>query len=427
MIRRGRNDPRLFSDDILDHVLASRKGGMGSAIERCDPARLLASRVDDLVAEFVATGHVDPLLFNTEGVEIEDSEGRFPIVDFGRHINVAGTKIAVYVPFRGDPTLFQCHPSASSSVGASGRVTESHIILGVETTDDDSAAVRQFIEREVDGLARWVGWVNADIERHNRELEGLARRRIEERAERLRRSKEMIANLGFRLRRREGMPEVYAVPLKRKRLVSRSASSSTSSGTPATPDPTLADADYSEILNVLENMSLVMERNPGPFERIKEEFVRDMFLVSLNGLYEGAATGETFNYTGKTDILIREKGKNIFIAECKFWKGAASFSRTIDQLFDYLSWRDSKTAILVFVRNVAPSTVIEQIPGLLSGHKAFKRSAETGLETRHRAIMRHPTDPERELTLTVMTFDLARPTKTPRRPRGKSTRRKRAL
>jgi hypothetical protein len=41
-------------------------------------------------------------------------------------------------------------------------------------------------------------------------------------------------------------------------------------------------------------------------------------LVQLNGQYEGQATGETFNFQGKTDILIRVDGQNIFVAECKY-------------------------------------------------------------------------------------------------------------
>jgi hypothetical protein len=53
---------------------------------------------------------------------------------------------------------------------------------------------------------------------------------------------------------------------------------------------------------------------------------------------------------GKTDILIRIDGKNIFIAECKFWTGPKGFTETIDQLLGYLSWRDTKAAIVMFNR-----------------------------------------------------------------------------
>ena len=43
-----------------------------------------------------------------------------------------------------------------------------------------------------------------------------------------------------------------------------------------------------------------------------EEALRSHFLVQLNGHYEGQATGETFNYEGKTDILIPVGEKKYF-------------------------------------------------------------------------------------------------------------------
>ena len=80
-----------------------------------------------------------------------------------------------------------------------------------------------------------------------------------------------------------------------------------------------------------------MERSPKAFRDMDEESLRWQFLVPLNSHYEGMATGETFNYTGKTDILIRYEGKNVFIAECKIWRGAEAFVETIDQLLGYTS------------------------------------------------------------------------------------------
>lgn len=84
------------------------------------------------------------------------------------------------------------------------------------------------------------------------------------------------------------------------------------------------------------------ERSPKAFEQMGEEDLRSHFLVQLNGQYEGRATGETFNFQGKTDILIREGDRNVFIAECKFWHGEKQLLETIDQLLSYLSWRDTK-------------------------------------------------------------------------------------
>lgn len=60
------------------------------------------------------------------------------------------------------------------------------------------------------------------------------------------------------------------------------------------------------------------------------------------------ATCETFHRAGKTDILLREGDRNAFIAACKSWKGPRAFGEAIEQRLGHTTWRDSKTAILVF-------------------------------------------------------------------------------
>ena len=85
------------------------------------------------------------------------------------------------------------------------------------------------------------------------------------------------------------------------------------------------------------------------------------------------STGETFNCHGKTDILIRVKGKNIFIAECKIWRGEKGFLETIDQLLGYTSWRDTKTAILIFNKNQDFSSVLAKIRSTAKTHTCYKR------------------------------------------------------
>ena len=83
------------------------------------------------------------------------------------------------------------------------------------------------------------------------------------------------------------------------------------SATPFKPEPALANEDYDHILSVLHDMAIVMECSPSAFRALNEEALRFQFLVPLNGHYEGAASGETFNYEGKTDIIIRVEGPAI--------------------------------------------------------------------------------------------------------------------
>lgn len=151
---------------------------------------------------------------------------------------------------------------------------------------------------------------------------------------------------------------------------------------------------------------MVMERSPNAFRTMKEEDLRQHFLVQLNGQYEGQATGETFNYQGKTDILIRVDGKNIFIAECKFWKGEKAFLETITQLLGYTSWRDTKTAILVFCRNKKFSDIVQAISGIVAKHPNFKRQLPSKDETASKYTFHQNDDPNRELIITVMAFNV---------------------
>jgi hypothetical protein len=126
----------------------------------------------------------------------------------------------------------------------------------------------------------------------------------------------------------------------------------------------------------------------------------------LNGQYEGQATGETFNFEGKTDILIRVEGKNIFIAECKFWDGPESLRKTIDQLLGYATWRDTKTAILVFNRAKNFSAVLAKIPEVIKAHPNFMREIPYKSESGFRYVLHHRDDKSRELTLTILAFEV---------------------
>ena len=156
-------------------------------------------------------------------------------------------------------------------------------------------------------------------------------------------------------------------------------------------------------------MVKVMERSPKAFHGLDEEGIRSHFLVQLNGHYEGQATDETFNYQGKTDILIRSGDRNIFIAECKFWGGPQMLTQTIDQLLGYLSWRGSKTAILLFNRNRDFSKVLDSIPETVRAHPNFPKEEGRRGETGLRYTFRHKDDPAKVLHMTVMAFDIPKP------------------
>ncbi len=151
----------------------------------------------------------------------------------------------------------------------------------------------------------------------------------------------MVAGLAFPIRARQNTPNTDVAPVVRKKVIATPAPTTA----PFEPEPVLEEANYRAILEIIQSMALVMERSPTAFQTMGEENLRQQFLVPLNSHFEGSASGETFNFSGKTDILIRVKDRNIFIAECKFWGGEKNFLDTITQLLGYLSWRDTKAAV----------------------------------------------------------------------------------
>src|SRR6266511_1779523 len=122
----------------------------------------------------------------------------------------------------------------------------------------------------------------------------------------------------------------------------------------------LAEADYEAALGVLRNSRNALERSPSMTARLNEEQIRDLLLVNLNARFEGTAGGEVFNGEGRTDILIREADRNIFIAACKIWKGHKTIRDAPDPLLRYLPWPDTKTALSLSTRSGHASDVIKK-------------------------------------------------------------------
>ena len=113
----------------------------------------------------------------------------------------------------------------------------------------------------------------------------------------------------------------------------------------------ISDKNYIDILEAIKHTCTTYERTPESYKGMHEEDLRNTLLGTLNAIYKGSATGETFRRTGKTDICIEFKNRSAFVAECKMWKGQSRIKDAINQLDSYLTWRDCKTALLFFVRN----------------------------------------------------------------------------
>jgi hypothetical protein len=327
------------------------------------------------------------------------------IFDRSEPFYVKGTAITYIVPFDGDISLFRYRPNALSSIFPRAKIERGELHFEYKTADHNAENVQASFDtsmREIEGVLRIS---REKVASFNEALAREVREKIEQRRAKLLRDQGMAASIKYPMRRREGMPQTYAVPMTRKKLVVQMPKPSAE---PFQPEPILDMESYEQILSIVSNMALVLERSPKAFVGMGEEDLRMHFIVQLNGQLEleGKATGETFNYEGKTDILVRINGQNIFIGECKFWTGPEGLRETIDQLLRYTSWRDTKTAILLFNRNRNLSAVLEKIPGVITDHPNYKSGLTRQDETRYRFTLRQRDDPNRDLIVTLIAFDI---------------------
>ena len=393
-------------------VVEHQKQQVNKGVDGLESNYLLNANEDDLVKSLVHEYSLDVPVIKDDEIHIADhGETKVDVSrDFNRGIDdrsrpfyIPGTKTTIAIPFEGEAEFFRIRPNTFSTTLPFGDVVGSEIQLTYETANLDGEGIKREYESTLREIKQYLDWQRESAEQFNNELERIIREEVSNRKKRILAGSGMVASLGLPIKKREGVPITYSVPVTRRRpRIERPKVTEDS----FRPEPALAPDDYEDILSIIRNMVTVMEQSPRAFANMGEEDLRMHFLVQLNGQYEGQATAETFNFEGKTDILLRAEGRNVFIAECKVWHGEKELLKAIDQLLSYLSWRDTKTALLIFNRNVNFSDVLSKIGSAVPTHEFFKRVVSRPDESTFRYILRQRSDPNRELVLTVMAFDI---------------------
>lgn len=396
----------LFREHDSFGVKRATTQAMLEEITRYDGNRLLNTNTDDLVNYFVDKHKIDIPVLLEDQMQLDAQESNRDVSrrsDYGFEkgpVIVAGTHITLEVPFTGDPDLFKIQPS-THSMPPVGIVRGQILIFEYwsESPDPDQFTVVK--DKWLVEIKQYLQWHHQTFDEFNQSLPALAREAIEARKQKLLSSQNMVASLGIPLKRSSNPPQTFSAPEVKRKIVQPPPSSKGA----YVAEPILEENEYQNILGIMDNMVHVMERSPKDFHNMGEETLRSHFLVQLNSQYEGKASAETFNYEGKTDILIRSGDKNIFIAECKFWGGQKMLTETIDQILGYLTWRDSKAAILIFNRNKDFSKVLDTIPSTVQAHPNCK-TQESQSRTRFRYTFRHKNDAAKLLHLTVIAYDI---------------------
>jgi hypothetical protein len=291
-------------------------------------------------------------------------------------------------------------PSRYELVSHEVEVRDGHVCFDVISFKGDAEEVKRESDRYTGFLSRMSTFVAADIDSYNERLAATASQLVAARKQEVLKQHELLAALDIPLRRRDTVPKTFAVPTPTDRYAVAVRPQVTEKG--YQPEPTLDTENYRAILGIVGDVLRLMEQHPSLYQDRDEEALRDQLLLHLSPRFEWSVTGETFNRTGKTDILIKYGSSNLFAAECKFWRGAKHHAAMLDQLLGYLTWRDSKAAAVVFVQNKGISAALDSATDATKHHPNCLGEVDRPREGWTNYRFHIVGDPNREVRLALM-------------------------
>jgi hypothetical protein len=401
---------QLFAGTALSILFDNNNRNIEDDIGRLSDDQVLAGPLDGLTKQIAENHLIQVPVLDIDGVyrTYEDAtvpEYQVPNSNSDIQIGVPGRVHTLHVPYTGHQHIFYYMPPVPPRNSVVGATSDTEVMVYAAGAWFTADSITQKFQQDIETLAECLKRLGENGERYNSSLPSFVRPRLDRRYLRAKQTRQTTEGIKFPLRQVANAPQTYRLPEKPKQIAPQPVQHA------AEKSFFLAEDDYQNILRICASMSLVMERSPRVFVTAGEEDIRVHYLVQLNGQYLGQATGETFNHIGKTDILIRHENENVFVAECKFWGGYQIMIETLDQLLSYTTWRDTRTALIIFSRNQGFTKVISEAQRAMMDHPHYKSGPTNESATRFRYVFTHPNDKQRDIIVTLMLFDMPKPVK----------------
>lgn len=315
---------------------------------------------------------------------------------------IKGTRITIYIPFGGDSELIKVQPSSHIIWSKVANVHSNEIVLSYEYDPHTNlATTKQLIEKEMRYIEDNINNQKNQIYFFNNSLIEFITSALNKRKAKIQKDDMFLTSLKIPIKRKENSIKFKPEKVKIKLAVKKPKINNPK------PEFELEYTHYQYIVKIINDMGEFLEKASKAIRQLKEEDLRDLFLAMLNSHYENQASGETFNKSGKTDIIIKKDGKNLFIAECKIWRGDKLFMDGIDQLLNYLTWRDTKTSLIIFNKNGNFTKIVTKAKQLIKSHPNFDGDVQYHGESCFEYKFKQKNDPERNIFLTLHLFGLS--------------------
>lgn len=160
------------------------------------------------------------------------------------------------------------------------------------------------------------------------------------------------------------------------------------------------------VIEIINNVATNFEAAPDTYHKLEEEELRNIILSSLNSVFAGKATGETFSKRGKTDIYLNIDRGNILIAECKWWKGEDTINEGISQLFRYLTWRQNFGIVVLFSKNKGFTQVLDSVKNAIQTHQSYKNRFREISSSHFESIHTFPEDEKKTVEIHTLVYNV---------------------
>jgi len=402
--------------DGLEDYIENRRKNVKDEIDAQIDSYILNVSVDEYAKHLADQFQIEVPTLYWSDLSVDDSEenvrgSRFPSDDF---MGLSPSKtykmqvIHFHVPYSGDVSLLQYYPNPRQLIQPEVEVVrrENSLKISIVNFNRDVAQVQSQFQVIKNEIYPNYESVRTTCETFNRTLRSTVEWMINGRREKVLSKNNFLTSLGVPIRQKHGTAETFSVPSPRLKETIR-IRKPTVMDKDFHPEPALDDNNYKKILKIISDVGHNLERMPSTYKGKVEEDIRDHILLVLDPNFElGSATGETFNRVGKTDICLRYDSGVVFIAECKYWKGEKAFLKTIDQLLGYLTWRNSKVAVINFVQNIEFSDVLKKVTTITQTHPNYVGDNGRLSESRFSYKFHLNGDQNRIIDLAVISFHL---------------------
>lgn len=323
--------------------------------------------------------------------------------DWGDYYNTEVYNFTVSYQFTGSQELFFVQPNPRTHISYDIHVANNKVSLSFSIYTQDvkefNKAKSEAYHYAFDNLER----VNSNLQSMNGSFENTVKLVFQNEKDKFKRENDFFQAINVNVNK--DTTSVFTIPTITKKDIPQPK---VSKNVELSSDPTMSMNMYNDILKVIYDLGKSMEKKPSTYQGKDEEALRDQILLFLETRYDGTtATGETFNRGGKTDIILKyaNDNSNLFVAECKFWHGTSEFLKAISQLFDrYLTWRDSKAALILFVTNKDFSNVLSTIKSEVLNHEYYVGNNGEKGESSFSYVFRLPQDQNKKVLLEIIAF-----------------------